>query len=131
MPANGCPACNVLPRFDDGYEHPELSQIDERHGTRPHSPLDLGTRSPFPGSPSRGLRSALLPHGLFLSHFFQTQRTIAVIKALGAVAPAIVSREVYYAGAKHLIPILQLLIPGIDLVRLPLSYLVHITQAPL
>jgi hypothetical protein len=46
----------------------------------------------------------------------KTQRTIAVIKALGAVAPAIVSRDVYYPGAKHLVPILQLLIPGIDLV---------------
>lgn len=32
------------------------------------------------------------------------------------MAPAIVSRDVYYAGAKHLVPILQLLIPGIDLV---------------
>jgi len=42
---------------------------------------------------------------------------MAVIKALGAVAPAIVSRGVYYPGAKHLVPILQLLIPGIDLVR--------------
>ncbi|KAF9785996.1 hypothetical protein BJ322DRAFT_1005050 [Thelephora terrestris] len=50
-----------------------------------------------------------------LEALVETQRTIAVIKALGAVAPAIVSREVYYAGAKHLIPILQLLIPGIDL----------------
>lgn len=46
----------------------------------------------------------------------QTQRTIAVIQALGAVAPAIVCRDVYYAGAKHLVPLLQLLIPGIDLV---------------
>ena len=50
----------------------------------------------------------------------QTQRTIAVIKALGAVAPAIVCRDVYYAGAKHLVPLLQLLIPGIDLVSLSL-----------
>ncbi|KAJ3811833.1 hypothetical protein F5876DRAFT_38753 [Lentinula aff. lateritia] len=45
----------------------------------------------------------------------ETQRTIAVIKALGAVAPAIVCRDIYYPGAKHLIPILDLLIPGIDL----------------
>ncbi|KAJ3917772.1 hypothetical protein F5877DRAFT_79643 [Lentinula edodes] len=45
----------------------------------------------------------------------ETQRTIAVIKALGAVAPAIVCRDVYYPGAKYLIPILDLLIPGIDL----------------
>ncbi|KAI0308000.1 hypothetical protein B0F90DRAFT_1813347 [Multifurca ochricompacta] len=34
---------------------------------------------------------------------------------IGAIAPALVSREVYYPGAKHLVPILQLLIPGIDL----------------
>jgi len=59
---------------------------------------------------------------------YQTQRTIAVIKALGAVAPAIVSREVYYPGAKHLIPILQLLIPGIDLVCLSWSLLIPIAQ---
>ncbi|EMD41658.1 hypothetical protein CERSUDRAFT_110231 [Gelatoporia subvermispora B] len=45
----------------------------------------------------------------------ETQRTIAVIKALGAVAPAIVCRHVYYPGAKHLLPILELLLPGIDL----------------
>lgn len=54
--------------------------------------------------------------------YVQTQRTIAVIKALGAVAPSIVSRQVYYAGAKHLIPILELLIPGIDLVRNYLTF---------
>ncbi|KAF9036519.1 hypothetical protein BDZ89DRAFT_1100671 [Hymenopellis radicata] len=50
-----------------------------------------------------------------LEALVETQRTIAVIKALGAVAPAIASRQVYYPGAKHLAPILQLLIPGIDL----------------
>lgn len=42
-----------------------------------------------------------------------------MIKALGAIAPALVSRDVYYPGAKHLVPILQLLIPGIDLVGSP------------
>ncbi|GLB36425.1 putative protein with domain of unknown function (DUF3437) [Lyophyllum shimeji] len=50
-----------------------------------------------------------------LEALVETQRTIAVIKALGAVAPAIVNRQVYYPGAKHLVPILELLIPGIDL----------------
>ncbi|KAF8887958.1 hypothetical protein CPB84DRAFT_1816581 [Gymnopilus junonius] len=50
-----------------------------------------------------------------LEALVETQRTIAVIKALGAVAPAIVCRDVYYPGAKHLVPILELLIPGIDL----------------
>jgi proteasome activator subunit 4 len=50
-----------------------------------------------------------------LEALVETQRTLAVIKALGAVAPALVSRDVYYPGAKYLVPILQLLIPGIDL----------------
>ncbi|KAF8640852.1 hypothetical protein AX17_000500 [Amanita inopinata Kibby_2008] len=50
-----------------------------------------------------------------LEALVETQRTIAVIKALGAVAPALVSRDVYYPGAKYLVQILQLLIPGIDL----------------
>ncbi|KAK1232606.1 Proteasome activator BLM10 [Marasmius sp. AFHP31] len=43
------------------------------------------------------------------------RRTVAVIKALGAVAPALVFRKVHYPGAKYLVPILELLIPGIDL----------------
>ncbi|KII93397.1 hypothetical protein PLICRDRAFT_694576 [Plicaturopsis crispa FD-325 SS-3] len=50
-----------------------------------------------------------------LEALVETQRTTAVIKALGAVVPAIVSRDIYYPGAKHLVPILHLLIPGIDL----------------
>ena len=50
-------------------------------------------------------------------YFLQTQRTIAVIKALGAIAPALFSREIYYPGAKYLALILPLLSPGIDLVR--------------
>jgi hypothetical protein len=59
----------------------------------------------------------------------QTQRTIAVIQALANVAPAIVCRDVYYAGAKHLVPLLQLLIPGIDLVSLNLYRSVVILKA--
>ncbi|KIY51373.1 hypothetical protein FISHEDRAFT_37518 [Fistulina hepatica ATCC 64428] len=43
------------------------------------------------------------------------ERTTAMIKALGAVVPALVSRQIYYPGARHLVLILQLLIPGIDL----------------
>ena len=54
--------------------------------------------------------------GRLTSSNIQTQRTISIIKALGAIAPAIVCRDVYYPGAKFLVPLLQLLIPGIDLV---------------
>ncbi|KIO02352.1 hypothetical protein M404DRAFT_27957 [Pisolithus tinctorius Marx 270] len=50
-----------------------------------------------------------------LEALVETQRTLSVIKALSAIAPAIHSREIYYSGAKHLITILQPLIPGIDL----------------
>ncbi|KAH8100502.1 hypothetical protein BXZ70DRAFT_1022407 [Cristinia sonorae] len=50
-----------------------------------------------------------------LEALVETQRTTAMIKALGAVAPALVSRNVYYGGAKHLLPVLELLLPGIDL----------------
>ena len=49
-------------------------------------------------------------------HIGKTHRTTASIKALGAVAPSLICRNVYYAGAKHLLPILELLLPGIDLV---------------
>lgn len=52
-----------------------------------------------------------------LEALVETQRTTAVIKALGAVALAFVSRDIYAPGAKHLVQILELLIPGIDLVR--------------
>ncbi|RPD81724.1 hypothetical protein L226DRAFT_527984 [Lentinus tigrinus ALCF2SS1-7] len=50
-----------------------------------------------------------------LEALVETHRTTAVIKALGAVAPAMVCRDIYYHGAKHLFPILELLLPGIDL----------------
>ncbi|KAJ6627245.1 hypothetical protein B0H10DRAFT_1941394 [Mycena sp. CBHHK59/15] len=62
-----------------------------------------------------------------LETLIETQRTIAVIKALGAAAPAIVSRRVYYPGAKYLVPILQLLIPGIDLLHTT-EFIVEVSQ---
>jgi proteasome activator subunit 4 len=59
----------------------------------------------------------------------ETDRTIAIIKALGAVSVGMVSRSVYYPGAKHITPVLELLIPGIDLASSPYrwKYLQHIT----
>lgn len=51
-----------------------------------------------------------------LEALVETQRTTACIRALGAVALSLVSRDIYYPGAKHLVEILDLLIPGIDLV---------------
>jgi len=44
-----------------------------------------------------------------------THRTTAVITALGSLAYPLLSRENYAAGAQHLVPLLHLCIPGIDL----------------
>ncbi|EPQ28803.1 uncharacterized protein PFL1_03606 [Pseudozyma flocculosa PF-1] len=44
-----------------------------------------------------------------------THRTNAIITALSQLSPVLVSRELYRAGGKHLTPLLQLCIPGIDL----------------
>ncbi|KAH9947692.1 hypothetical protein B0H21DRAFT_737636 [Amylocystis lapponica] len=68
-----------------------------------------------------------------LESLVETQRTMAVIKALGAIAPAMVCRGVYYSGAKYIIPILDLLLPGIDLNDPPktfctTSFIVEIAQ---
>jgi proteasome activator subunit 4 len=58
----------------------------------------------------------------------ETRRTNSIIKALDAIAVALVSQEVYPPGAKHLIDLLDMLLPGIDLVghlRLKYSSLIH------
>ena len=44
-----------------------------------------------------------------------THRTTAVITALSTLSPVFTSRQLYRAGGKHLVPLLQLCIPGIDL----------------
>ncbi|KAG9025662.1 hypothetical protein FRB95_009933 [Tulasnella sp. JGI-2019a] len=50
-----------------------------------------------------------------LEALVETDRTLAVIKALGAISIGLVSRDLYYGGAKYLLQILELLLPGIDL----------------
>lgn len=45
----------------------------------------------------------------------ETHRTTAVITALSTVAPHLVSRSKYYAGAKDLLPLLEFSLPGIDM----------------
>ena len=44
-----------------------------------------------------------------------THRTNAIITALSTLSPVLTSRQLYRAGGKHLVPLLQLCIPGIDL----------------
>lgn len=92
-----------------------LAQSPDFRLARPYSPANSGACHPVAGSAYRGSCSASA--NAHLTHVRQTHRTIAVIKALGAVALAIVSRKNYYAGAKYLLTILELLVPGIDLVR--------------
>ncbi|TIC14990.1 hypothetical protein E3Q14_00482 [Wallemia mellicola] len=45
----------------------------------------------------------------------ETHRTTAVITALSTIAPHLISRSKYYAGAKDLLPLLEFSLPGIDM----------------
>ena len=44
-----------------------------------------------------------------------THRTTSIITALSTLSLPLVSRHIYHEGAKHLVPLLHLCIPGIDL----------------
>lgn len=47
----------------------------------------------------------------------ETHRTTAVLNVLSAVARPLVTEKIWFGGQKHLLPLLELCIPGIDLVR--------------
>lgn len=47
----------------------------------------------------------------------ETHRTTAVLKMLSAISLPLVSEIIWRPGQKHLLPLLDLCIPGIDLVR--------------
>ena len=51
----------------------------------------------------------------------ETHRTTAVLVALSEVALPLVSEDVWFGGQKHIVPLLELCLPGIDLVRLPFT----------
>ncbi|GAA5836406.1 hypothetical protein JCM11251_007072, partial [Rhodosporidiobolus azoricus] len=51
-----------------------------------------------------------------LENLTETHRTTACITALSTVSPAFLSRSNYAAGAKHLIPLLEMCLPGLDIV---------------
>lgn len=44
----------------------------------------------------------------------ETHRTTSCITALSTVSPALLRRDNYPAGAKHLVPLLELCLPGLD-----------------
>ena len=56
----------------------------------------------------------------------ETHRTTAVLSTLSGVVLPLVSEKVWLGGQKHILPLLELSIPGIDLVCfLPPSYVPH------
>lgn len=46
----------------------------------------------------------------------ETHRTTAVLKILSGISLPLVSEKVWHPGQKHLLPLLELCVPGIDLV---------------
>lgn len=46
----------------------------------------------------------------------ETHRTTAVLSILSAVALPLVSEKIWLGGQKHVVPLLELCLPGIDLV---------------
>ena len=51
----------------------------------------------------------------------ETHRTTAVLSMLSGVSRPLASEHVWLGGQKHIVPLLELCIPGIDLVR-PISW---------
>jgi len=49
----------------------------------------------------------------------ETHRTTAVLTTLSGVAMPLVSERIWLGGQKHVLPLLELSLPGIDLVCLP------------
>lgn len=47
----------------------------------------------------------------------ETHRTTAVLSILSSVALPLVSEKLWLGGQKHVLPLLELCLPGIDLVR--------------
>jgi proteasome activator subunit 4 len=47
----------------------------------------------------------------------ETHRTTAVLKMLSGISLPLVSEIIWRPGQKHLLPLLELCLPGIDLVR--------------
>ena len=48
----------------------------------------------------------------------ETHRTTAVLSMLSGIARPLVTEQIWLGGQKHVVPLLELCIPGIDLVRL-------------
>lgn len=55
----------------------------------------------------------------------ETHRTTAVLSMLSGIARPLVSEQVWFGGQKHVVPLLELSLPGIDLVRVLLCTNFH------
>ena len=58
----------------------------------------------------------------------ETHRTTAVLSTLSGVAIPLVSEKVWLGGQKHVLPLLELSLPGIDLVCSPVPPLFHVAS---
>lgn len=56
----------------------------------------------------------------------ETHRTTAVLSTLSGVALSLVSDSMWLGGQKHILPLLELCLPGIDLVKLLLCHFDYI-----
>lgn len=52
-----------------------------------------------------------------LESITETHRTTAAMSALASVSLPLVCQDIWLGGQKHLVPLLELCLPGIDLVR--------------
>jgi hypothetical protein len=62
---DGCASGHVFSRFNDGFEHTKLPQIDEHHGTGFNSGTNLGEGCAFFRSPGGGVVSFYIDRFIF------------------------------------------------------------------
>ena len=60
----------------------------------------------------------------------ETHRTTAVLSMLSGISRPLVSESVWLGGQKHIVPLLELCIPGFDLVRLVFLELTTLNEFP-
>lgn len=60
----------------------------------------------------------------------ETHRTTAVLSMLSGISRPLVSESVWLGGQKHIVPLLELCIPGIDLVSLVSLKLTTFNESP-
>jgi len=59
----------------------------------------------------------------------ETHRTTAVLNILQGLAMPLVNEKIWLGGQKHILPLLELCLPGIDLVSLRTDWGIHLTNS--